>query len=53
MLDNCNKRAPATGCDARGGDNRSLAVIGWSDSCNATHPSDLCVPLIARSRPHY
>ena len=43
----CNKRAPATGCDARSGDNRSHAVIGWSDSCIATHPSDLCVPLIA------
>jgi len=43
----CNKRAPATGCDARGGDSRSHAVIGWSDSCIATHPSDLCVPLIA------
>ena len=43
----CNKRAPGTGCDARGGDNRSHAVIGWSDSCIATHPSDLCVPLIA------
>ena len=37
----CNKRAPATGCDARSGDNRSHAVIGWSDSCIATHPSDL------------
>src|SRR5215468_9626735 len=29
----CNKRAPGAGCDARGGDNRSHAVIGWSESC--------------------
>ena len=43
----CNKRAPGTGCDARGGDNRAHAVMGWSESCIATHPSDLCVPLVA------
>jgi xanthine dehydrogenase YagS FAD-binding subunit len=43
----CNKRSPGTGCDARGGDNRLHAVLGWSESCIATHPSDFCVPLIA------
>ena len=43
----CNKRAPGTGCDAREGDNRLHAVLGWSDACIATHPSDFCVPLVA------
>jgi xanthine dehydrogenase YagS FAD-binding subunit len=43
----CNKRAPGSGCDARGGDNRLHAVLGWSDACIATHPSDFCVPLVA------
>jgi xanthine dehydrogenase YagS FAD-binding subunit len=43
----CNKRDPGTGCDARGGDNRLHAVMGWSESCIATHPSDFCVPLVA------
>ncbi|HTG22729.1 MAG TPA: xanthine dehydrogenase family protein subunit M [Reyranella sp.] len=43
----CNKRAPGTGCDARGGENRLHAVFGWSDACIATHPSDFCVPLAA------
>jgi xanthine dehydrogenase YagS FAD-binding subunit len=43
----CNKRAPGTGCDARGGDNRLHAIMGWSESCIATHPSDFCVPLVA------
>jgi xanthine dehydrogenase YagS FAD-binding subunit len=43
----CNKRSPGSGCDARGGDNRLHAVLGWSDSCIATHPSDFCVPLVA------
>jgi xanthine dehydrogenase YagS FAD-binding subunit len=43
----CNKRNPGAGCDARGGDNRLQAVMGWSESCIATHPSDLCVPLVA------
>ena len=43
----CNKRAPGSGCDARGGDSRLHAVLGWSESCIATHPSDLCVPLAA------
>src|SRR3977135_2071964 len=43
----CNKRDPGSGCDARGGDNRLHAVMGWSESCIATHPSDVCVPLVA------
>jgi xanthine dehydrogenase YagS FAD-binding subunit len=43
----CNKRDPGAGCDALGGENRLHAVLGWSDSCIATHPSDFCVPLAA------
>ena len=43
----CNRRAPGSGCDALGGENRLHAVLGWSDHCIATHPSDLCVPLVA------
>jgi xanthine dehydrogenase YagS FAD-binding subunit len=43
----CNKRNPGAGCDARGGDNRLHAVMGWTESCIATHPSDFCVPLVA------
>ncbi|HEX3573972.1 MAG TPA: xanthine dehydrogenase family protein subunit M [Rhodopila sp.] len=43
----CNKRQPGAGCDARGGDTRLHAVLGWSESCIATHPSDFCVPLVA------
>jgi xanthine dehydrogenase YagS FAD-binding subunit len=43
----CNKRDPGSGCDARGGDNRLHAIVGWSESCIATHPSDFCVPLVA------
>ncbi|NDW03354.1 FAD binding domain-containing protein [Jiella pacifica] len=43
----CNKREPGTGCDALGGENRSHAVLGWSDHCIAVHPSDFCVPLAA------
>jgi xanthine dehydrogenase YagS FAD-binding subunit len=43
----CNRRAPGAGCDARDGENRLHAVLGWSDHCIATHPSDFCVPLVA------
>src|SRR5260221_4273993 len=43
----CNKRDPGAGCDARGGENRLHAVLGWAESCIATHPSDFCVPLVA------
>ena len=41
----CNKREPGTGCAAKDGHNRSHAVLGVSDHCIATHPSDLCVAL--------
>lgn len=43
----CNKREAGSGCDARGGENRLHAVLGWSESCIATNPSDFCVPLVA------
>jgi xanthine dehydrogenase YagS FAD-binding subunit len=43
----CNRRSPGAGCDARDGENRLHAVIGWSEHCIATHPSDFCVPLVA------
>jgi xanthine dehydrogenase YagS FAD-binding subunit len=43
----CNRRAPGSGCDAREGENRLHAVLGWSEHCIATHPSDFCVPLAA------
>ena len=43
----CNKREPGAGCDARGGETRLQAVLGWSEHCIATHPSDFCVPLAA------
>src|ERR1700684_1424563 len=43
----CNKRNPGEGCDARDGFNRNHAVLGASESCVATHPSDMCVALAA------
>jgi xanthine dehydrogenase YagS FAD-binding subunit len=43
----CNKRLPGSGCDAREGFNRIHAVLGASDACVATHPSDMCVALAA------
>ena len=43
----CNKRAPGSGCPALEGEHRNLAVLGWSDACVATHPSDLAVALAA------
>ena len=43
----CNKRAPGSGCGAVGGVNRMHAILGASDHCIATHPSDLCVALAA------
>lgn len=43
----CNKRVPGTGCPARGGIHRDLAVIGASDACIATHPSDMAVAMSA------
>ena len=43
----CNKREPGTGCSAIGGFNRIHAVVGTSDACIATHPSDMAVALRA------
>ncbi len=43
----CNKRAPGSGCGAIGGVNRIHAILGTSDLCIATHPSDMCVALAA------
>ena len=43
----CNKRAQGQGCDALGGFNRYHAVLGASSACVATHPSDMCVALVA------
>ncbi len=43
----CNKRTPGSGCGALEGINRMHAIFGWSDSCVAVHPSDMCVALVA------
>ncbi len=43
----CNKRQPGSGCGAKDGLNRYSAIFGWSDSCVAVHPSDMCVALAA------
>lgn len=43
----CNRRAPGSGCGAIGGRNRTHAILGTSDQCVATHPSDLAVALVA------
>ena len=43
----CNKREPGSGCAAIGGVNRMHAILGASESCIATHPSDMCVALAA------
>ena len=43
----CNRRQPGSGCPAIGGENRGHAVLGTSDQCVATHPSDLAVALVA------
>ncbi|WP_009630219.1 FAD binding domain-containing protein [Synechocystis sp. PCC 7509] len=43
----CNKRQPGSGCAAIEGYNRIHAILGTSDSCIATHPSDMCVALAA------
>jgi xanthine dehydrogenase YagS FAD-binding subunit len=48
MLDAaCNKRAPGSGCSAIDGLHASHAILGTSDHCIATHPSDLAVALVA------
>src|SRR5436309_6365942 len=43
----CNKRTPGRGCSALAGINRIHAILGTSDACIATHPSDMCVALAA------
>jgi xanthine dehydrogenase YagS FAD-binding subunit len=43
----CNRREPGSGCPAIGGSNRMHAILGTSDACVATHPSDLAVALLA------
>jgi xanthine dehydrogenase YagS FAD-binding subunit len=43
----CNKRQSQAGCDAREGFNRYHAILGASGACVATHPSDMCVALVA------
>ncbi|MGN6507623.1 MAG: FAD binding domain-containing protein [Tepidisphaeraceae bacterium] len=43
----CNKRHPGAGCSAIGGFNRMHAILGTSDQCIATHPSDMCVAMAA------
>jgi len=45
--DRCNKRAPGSGCAAREGFTRQLAILGTSEQCIATHPSDMAVALAA------
>jgi xanthine dehydrogenase YagS FAD-binding subunit len=43
----CNKRVPGSGCSAINGINRINAILGTSEACIATHPSDLCIALAA------
>ncbi|WP_371575496.1 xanthine dehydrogenase family protein subunit M [Streptomyces sp. NBC_01314] len=43
----CNKRQPGSGCAAREGVNRTHAILGTSDACVATHPSDVAVAFAA------
>jgi xanthine dehydrogenase YagS FAD-binding subunit len=43
----CNKREPGTGCPARDGEHTNLAILGHSEHCVATNPSDMAVPLAA------
>ena len=43
----CNKRVPGSGCPARDGYHRTLAILGASEACIATHPSDMAVALAA------
>jgi xanthine dehydrogenase YagS FAD-binding subunit len=43
----CNKRRPGSGCPAREGEHRNLAILGHSEHCVATHPSDMAVALAA------
>jgi xanthine dehydrogenase YagS FAD-binding subunit len=49
----CNKREPGSGCSAIAGQNRIHAILGASESCIATHPSDMCVALaVLEARVH-
>src|SRR5437773_9480858 len=43
----CNKREPGSGCPAREGYHRNLAIFGASEACIATHPSDMAVAMVA------
>jgi xanthine dehydrogenase YagS FAD-binding subunit len=43
----CNKREPGSGCSAIDGHNRNLAILGTSEHCIASHPSDMCVAMAA------
>jgi xanthine dehydrogenase YagS FAD-binding subunit len=43
----CNKREPGSGCSARAGHHRNHAIVGHSDRCVATHPSDMAVAMVA------
>jgi xanthine dehydrogenase YagS FAD-binding subunit len=43
----CNKRRPGSGCPAREGEHTNLAILGHSEACVATHPSDMAVALAA------
>ncbi|HTV66349.1 MAG TPA: xanthine dehydrogenase family protein subunit M [Bryocella sp.] len=43
----CNKREPGSGCSAITGSNRTMAILGTSDHCIATNPSDMCVAMAA------
>src|SRR5216117_1099727 len=43
----CNKREPGTGCPAITGSNRTLAILGTSEHCIATNPSDMCIAMAA------
>jgi xanthine dehydrogenase YagS FAD-binding subunit len=43
----CNKREPGSGCPAREGYHRNLAILGASEACIATHPSDMAVAMVA------
>jgi xanthine dehydrogenase YagS FAD-binding subunit len=43
----CNKRQPGSGCSALGGSSRQHAIVGTSDACIATHPSDMAIAMRA------
>src|SRR5258708_27363524 len=47
----CNKREPGSGCPAITGHNRTLAILGGSEHCIATNPSDMCVAMAALEAP--